>query len=210
VANNANVGLEGSVLNNKIFFEFDVFNNQRKQILIQRAGSTPQSSGITGLLPPVNAGHVENKGWEFRVGYNGRAKDLTFNVSVNGGYSRNKVIFWDENPGVPEHQRATGYSFGTNGFDPLAYLYDGVFRDEKDLADNKLDYKAVEGSLRPGDMKFKDVNGDGKIDGLDAVRLDKQRDPRFTGGLNVNLTYRNFDLSAPRPGRFGWFAVYKL
>jgi hypothetical protein len=172
VANNANIGLEGSVLNNKVFFE-------------------------------VNAGHVENKGWEFRVGYNGRGRDLTYNVSVNGGYARNKVIFWDENPGVPEWQRATGHSVGTNGFDPLAWVYDGVFRDEKDLADNKLNYGPIEGSLRPGDMKFKDINADGKIDALDAVRLDKQRDPRFTGGLNINVNYKNFDLSALIQGALG-------
>ena len=209
VANNANVGLEGTLLNNKVFFEFDVFNNQRKQILIQRAGSTPQSTGITGapginsLLPPVNAGQVENKGWEFRVGYNGKVSDLIFNASVNGGYAKNKVIFWDENPGVPSYQKGTGHSFSTSGFDFLAYQFDGVFKDEADISGNKLDYSAVERNLRPGDMKFKDVNGDSKIDGLDAIRLDKNRDPRFTYGFNLNLTYKNFDLSALFQGATG-------
>jgi TonB-linked SusC/RagA family outer membrane protein len=202
VANNANLGLDGAILNNKITFEFDVFKNVRKQILIARAGSTPQSSGISNLLPPVNEGKLENKGWEFRVGYNGRAsKDLTFNVSVNGGYSKNKILFWDENPGVPAHQRATGYPFGTNGQAFLAYQYDGVFRDAKEIADNKIDYSAATNNLRPGDMKFKDISGvdgkpDGKINNLDQVRLDRTRDPRFTGGLNINVSYKNFDLSA--------------
>ncbi|MCW3082222.1 TonB-dependent receptor [Segetibacter sp.] len=202
VANNANLGLDGAILNNKITFEFDVFKNVRKQILIARAGSTPQSSGISNLLPPVNEGQLENKGWEFRVGYNGRAsKDLTFNVSVNGGYSKNKILFWDENPGVPLHQRATGYPFGTNGQAFLAYQSDGVFRDAKEIADNKIDYTAATNNLRPGDMKFKDVSGpdgkpDGKINNLDQVRLDRTRDPRFTGGLNINVSYKGFDLSA--------------
>lgn len=197
VANNANIGLEGAALNNKITFEFDVFKNVRKQILIARAGSTPQSSGISNLLPPVNEGKLENRGWEFKVGYNGRAsKDLTFNVSVNGGYSKNKILFWDENPGVPEHQRATGHSFGTNGQAFLAYQYDGAFKDAKDIADNKIDYSAATNDLKPGDMKFKDFNGDGKINNLDQVRLDKTRDPRFTGGININVAYKNFDLSA--------------
>ena len=207
VANNANLGLEGTVWNNKVFFEFDVFRNQRKQILIQRLGSTPQSSGIANRLPPVNAGEVENRGWEFRVGYNGRASDLTFNVSVNGGYAKNKVVFWDENPGVPDYQKATGHPFGTNGFAYLAFQYDGVFLDEKDIAANKLDYSAAERNLRPGDMKFKDVNGDGKITDLDAVRLDKTRDPRFTGGLNINLTYKGFDFSALFQGALGGLQI---
>jgi hypothetical protein len=209
VANNANFGIEGGLLNNRIFFEFDVFNNQRKQILINRGGSTPQSSGISTLLPPVNQGHVENKGWEFRVGYNGQVnKDFTFQVSANGGYAKNKIVFWDENPGVPSHQRATGHPSGTSGQAFLAYVYDGVFRDAAEIAGNKIDYSAVETSLRPGDMKFKDISGpdgrpDGKITNLDQTRLDKTRDPRFTGGLNINISYKNFDLSALFQGASG-------
>jgi hypothetical protein len=52
-------------------------------------------------------------------------------------------------------------------------------------------------------MKFKDVNGDGKITDLDAVRLDKTRDPRFTGGININVAYKNFDLSVLFQGLWG-------
>ena len=209
VANNANFGVEGALLNNKIFFEFDYFNNQRKQILIQRLGSTPQSSGISGLLPPVNQGEVENKGWEYRIGYNGQAgRDLTFQVAANGGYSKNKIVFWDENPGVPAHQRATGHTFGTNGQAFLAYEYDGVFRDAAEIAANTIDYSAAEGSLRPGDMKFKDISGpdgkpDGKITALDQIRLDKNRDPRFTYGFTLNMNYKNFDLSLLFQGAVG-------
>ena len=114
---------------------------------------------------------------------------------MNGAYTKNKVVFWDENPGVPEYQKATGHPFGTNGYSYLAFQYDGVFLDEKDLAANKLDYSAAETALRPGDMKFKDVNGDGKITDLDAMRLDKTRDPIFTSGISINVAYKNFDLS---------------
>lgn len=204
VANNANLGLEGTALNNRLSFEFDVFNNQRKKILIARTGSTAQSSGITSLLPPVNEGRVENKGFEFKLGYTGRVRsDFTYNVSVNGGYTKNKVLFWDENPGVPSYQRATDHPFGTSGYAFLAYIYDGVFKDVADITSNKMDYSAATANLRPGDMKFKDMNGDGKINSLDQVRLDRTRDPRFTGGLNINLSYKNFDLSALFQGATG-------
>lgn len=209
VANNANVGLEGTALNNRLSFEFDVFKNQRKKILIARLGSTSQSSGITSLLPPVNEGRVENKGYEFRIGYADRLGDFTYNVSVNGGYTKNKVLFWDENPGVPDYQRATDHPFGTNGYAYLAYVYDGVFKDAAEIASNKLDYSSVTASLRPGDMKFKDIGGgpngkpDGIINSLDQKRLDRTRDPRFTGGVNINLTYKNFDLSALFQGATG-------
>lgn len=209
VANNANIGLEGAMLNNKIFFEFDVFRNQREKMLIARAGSTPQSSGISTRLPPTNLGELENKGWEFRVGYNGQVnRDLTFSVSANGGYSKNKITFWDENPGVPAHQRATGHPFGTSGQAFLVYEYDGVFKDAAEVAANTIDYNSIEKSLRPGDMKFKDISGpdgkpDGKITNLDQVRMDKTRDPKFTGGLNINMAYKNFDLSALFQGAYG-------
>ena len=210
VANNMNLGLEGNILNGRLSFEFDYFVNKRNQILIQKQGSTAQSSGISNLLPPVNLGKVENIGYEFKIGYNGKAGDLTYNVSVNGGYAKNKVIFWDEAPGAPDYQLATGHSFGTSGFDFLAYLYDGVFRDQKDIAVNTLDYSAATSKLLPGDMKFKDINGDGKINGLDRVRIDQNRDPTFTGGINIEMKYKNFDLSILLQGATGGLLLFNV
>jgi TonB-linked SusC/RagA family outer membrane protein len=216
VANNANLGLEGSMLNNRLFFEFDVFKNRREQILIAQEGSTAQSSGISRILPPVNQGRVENKGWEFRVGYNGQvARDLTFTVSANGGYTKNKILFWDENPGVPAHQRATGHVFGTSGQAFLAYEYDGVFKDAAEIAANKIDYSAATGTLRPGDMKFKDISGpegkpDNKINDLDRVRLDKTRDPKFTYGINLNLGIQKFRFVNALSRRHRGIATAKL
>jgi hypothetical protein len=79
----------------------------------------------------------------------------------------------------------------------LLYQYDGVFKDQKDVDANKLDYTGVGGAgkLFPGSMKFKDVNGDGKIDALDRVRSNKNRQPTFQGGFILGLNYKDFDLS---------------
>ena len=204
VSNSTNFGMDGTMLRGKVNFEFDVFFNKRDKALIPQTGSIPASSGITNLLPPVNLGKVNNKGWEFKVGYNGQAGDLTYSVSANGGYAKNKIVFWDEAPGVPEWQRSTGHPFGSNGAAWLAYQYDGVFKDQSEIAGNKIDYSAVGGKdLRPGDMKFKDINGDGKITGDDKVRLDNTRDPTFTGGFSANLQYKNFDLSILFQGATG-------
>lgn len=207
VGNNADVGLEGTMFKGKINFEFDAFLNKRSHMLIH-AGSTPGSSGISGLLPPINAGRLQNKGYEFRVGYNGQAGAFKYSVSVNGGYAKNKILYWDEAVGAPSYQLATGHSIGhtygtTVGPNFLAYEYNGVFLDQKDIAANKLDYSALVGTLRPGDMKFKDINGDGKIDGNDQVRLDKNQDPTFSGGVTMNVQYKNFDLSVLFQGAMG-------
>jgi TonB-linked SusC/RagA family outer membrane protein len=203
VANNMNFGLEGSLMKNKINFEFEYFYNKRDNILIANTGTTPTSSGIAPYLPPVNLGKAENKGWEFKVGYSDQKGDFRYSVSVNGGKFKNKVLFWSENPGVPEYQKFTGKGFGTNGTNFLLYQSDGVFLDEKEIAANTIDYSAATGSLKPGDMKFKDINGDGKINADDRVRSDKNRDPTFTGGLNINLGWKDFDLSILFQGATG-------
>ncbi len=204
VGNSINVGFDAGLLRNRLNIEFDYFVNKRDKALIQQRGSIPQSSGIASLLPPVNLGKVENRGFEFKVGYNDQAGDFTYSISVNGGYAKNKVTFWDEPSGAPDYQRATGHPYGTNGFSFLAYQYDGVFRDQKEIDANTIDYSGVGGAtLRPGDMKFKDVNGDGKITGDDQVRLDQTRDPTFTGGVNISLQYKGFDCSILFQGATG-------
>jgi TonB-dependent starch-binding outer membrane protein SusC len=199
-AENYNIGLDASLLNNKIDVILEYFYNYRSQILIQKTGSTPASSGITTLLPPVNAGKVANRGFEFNVAYNGRAANgLTFRTGINGGYARNKVIFMDEVPGAPDYQRQEGKQIG--GY--LAYKSNGVFLNSAEIDANKLDYTAVTTKLLPGDMKFEDVNGDGKINADDAVRLDKGITPTFNFGATADLKYRGFDLSILFQGATG-------
>jgi len=210
VANNANIGLEGSMLQNKISFELDYFYNKRSKILIQKQGSTAQSSGISSLLPPVNLGRVDNKGYEFRVGYNGNAHEITYNISVNGGYAKNKIVFWDESPNERNYQRSTGSSIGSDGANYLAYIYDGVFRDENDIKSNKINYSAATGSLKPGDMKFRDVDGNDTINAFDRTRLDKNRDPTFTYGISAGMQYKNFELSVLFQGATGGLLLFNV
>lgn len=198
-ANNLNVGLDGTMLNGALTFAFEYFYNKRDQILIQQTGSTPASSGISSLLPPVNAGKVDNKGFEYSVNYNNQSGGLQYSFGVNGGFARNKVVFMDEIPGAPEYQLQEGKPFGAF----LVYESDGVFRDMSEIGDNTLDYSAVTPNLIPGDMKFKDTNGDGAIDADDMVRLDKTGTPTFNFGATMNFQYRNFDLSILLQGATG-------
>jgi TonB-linked SusC/RagA family outer membrane protein len=199
-ANNLNIGLDAGLLNNKIDLTLEYFNNRRDQILIQKTGSTPASSGISSLLPPVNAGKVENKGFEFSVGYNGNAnKDLRFRAGLNGGFAKNKIIFMDEIPGAPDYQRQEGNPISA----PLLYQSDGAFLNAAEIDANQLDYSAVTGQLLPGDMKFVDFNGDGKIDGDDRVRSQKNGTPTFNFGATFDLTWKNFDLAILLQGATG-------
>ncbi len=197
VANNYNIGLDGQLFNGKVNFEFDMFLNRRSSILWQRNASVPQSTGMT--LPAENIGKMENRGFDLNIGYNGSIGELRYNVNVNGGYAKNKILFWDEAAGAPEWQRTTGRMLNAG----LYYIHDGVFRDEAEIAANTLDYSAITNNLRPGDMKFKDYDGDGKITPDDRVRRDKSNIPTFQGGMNIGLQYKNFDLTILFQGAAG-------
>lgn len=196
-ANNLNIGMDGTL--GKIDFTLEYFFNKRDQILIQKTGSTPQSSGINSLLPPVNAGQVDNKGFEFNVIYNGGKGKLRYAAGINGGYAKNEVIFMDEVPGIPDYQKREGKPINAH----LVYESDGVFRDQAEIEANTIDYSSVTGKLIPGDMKFKDVDGDGKITADDQVRLEENTTPKFNFGGTLSLTYGNFDLSMLLQGAAG-------
>ena len=199
-ANNLNFGLDAVLFNNRIDLTLEYFHNLRTQILIQETGSTPASSGITSLLPPVNAGEVENRGFEFNVGYNSNAnKAFQYRFGVNGGYAKNRVNFMDEVPGAPEYQLQEGKPIRAY----LVYESDGVFFDQAEIDNNELDYSNVTGQLLPGDMKFVDQNGDGIINGDDQIRIDDNGVPTFNFGANLSASYRGFDASLLFQGATG-------
>ena len=197
VANNYNLGFDGRMWDGKVNFTLDLFLNKRSSILWRRNASVPQTTGMS--LPAENIGEVENRGWDFQLGYNNQFGDLMFSASVNGGYAKNKIVFWDEAPGAPEWQRSTGRMINAG----LYYEYDGVFATQEEIDNNTIDYSAITNNLRPGDMKYKDYDGDGAITPDDQVRRDKTTQPTFQGGLNLNFQYKDFDLSVLFQGAAG-------
>lgn len=192
VANNSNIGLEGVLFGGKVSFEFDYFNNIRSQMLIARSGSIPLTAGFTP--PRENLGKLRNRGVDFLVSYNGQAGELSYSIGVNGGYSQNKILFWDEAPGFDPWQTSTGRPVGSN----LFYNAIGVFRDQA-----AVDAYPHWPGARPGDIIFEDYNEDGVIDGRDRVRQEYNNIPRFQGGLSLNANYKGFDLAVLFQGATG-------
>ncbi|MCE7055988.1 TonB-dependent receptor [Algoriphagus sp. AGSA1] len=197
IANNSNLGFEGQFLQGKLFFEFDLFYNKRTNILWRKNASVPQSTGLT--LPAENIGEVENKGFDLNLGVRGGKGEFQYSASVNGGYAKNSILFWDESPGAPEWQMSTGKPMNTN----LVYQYDGVFRDQQEIDAETLDYSAITNNLRPGDMKYRDYDGDGKITPDDRVRMDNNNIPLFQGGVNLTANWKGFDLTVLIQGAAG-------
>ncbi len=192
VANQTDIGFDAQMLEGKLKLEGDYFYNLRTNILTQRNASVPQSTGLT--LPPENIGEVVNQGFEFVIGYGDKAGDFVYNISLNGGYAKNKIKFWDETPGIPEYQQTTGHPMNSS----LYYQAIGIFKDQA-----SVDAYPHWVGARPGDIIFKDVNEDGKIDGLDQVRDYRSNIPLYTTGLNIDLTYRNFYATVLLQGAFG-------
>ncbi|MEO6328810.1 MAG: TonB-dependent receptor, partial [Ginsengibacter sp.] len=199
-AKNYNIGLDATLFNNKVDLILEYFNNKRDRILIQNLASTPGSAGISDFLPPVNGGELENKGFEFSVAYNSKiGKDFQFKVGVNGGYAKNKVIVLDEKPGNPDYQLQKGKPLDAY----LVYKYAGVFKDQSEIDKNTIDYSSGPGKLKPGDMKFEDINGDNKITQDDQIRLDKNLIPTLNFGATIDLRYKGFELNILFQGATG-------
>lgn len=205
---NFNIGIEGRTLNNRLNFELDYFFNKRSNILWKRNASIPQSAGLT--LPAENIGKVNNQGFDFRLDWNDRiGNDFFYNLTLTGGFSQNKIKFWDEAAGSPEWQRSTGHMTGTD----LYYIFDGVFKDWDEInnKDNRPNYDGIttESGLKPGDMKFKDIDGDGRITPNDRKRFNRTDIPKWNIGLNMFFQYKNFDLTLLWQGAFdAWTRVY--
>lgn len=192
VANQSNIGFDATLLNKKLTVSADVFYNVRSRILWQASAVIPTSTGMT--LPPQNIGKVSNKGFEYSISYHGNAGDFAYDISTNGSYAKNEIQFAFDTPGIPDYQLSKGMPMNAE----LAYVVIGVFKDDAAVAASPHWAGA-----RPGDLIFKDVNNDGTIDGLDRVRDSRTNMPRFIGGLNANLYYKQFDLSILFQGTVG-------
>lgn len=192
VANQSNIAFEAQMFDGKLAFGMDFFYNKRTKILVKRELSVPQFTGIN--LPDENIGEVENKGIDFDITYRGNVGGLRYSIMANGGYAKNKIVYWDESPGILPHQRKTGYPIGTE----LYYKAIGIYKNQAEI-----DAGPHWPGARPGDVIFEDVKKDDKIDASDMIRSDKNQIPRFTGSFGVSLNYKDFDFTMMFQGAAG-------
>lgn len=150
--------------------------------------------------PWVNAGKVQNKGFEFNVAYNGRKNDFTYNVYGNFSTIKNEVLALGAgNEAIYGSTYAGSNITRTIVGEPMAHFYgfktDGIFKTN----DEAKNYKNSEGVIYQkdavaGDVKFVDVNGDGVIDGEDKTNIGNGF-PKFSYGFGFDGEYKGFDLS---------------
>lgn len=193
VANQFDIGIEGEVLDNRLLFEIDYFDYLRTDILTFRNASVPRSSGLD--LPRENIGEVDSWGFDGSITWRSEvSNNFLYNIKLNGGYATNEIKFWDEPPGAPAWQQSTGAKMNTG----LFYDVIGVFQDQSDV-DNYPSWP----DARPGDLIFRDVNGDGQITDEDRIRIDRNNIPEWTGGITLEAAYKQFDFSVFFQGAAG-------
>ncbi|MBS1667267.1 MAG: TonB-dependent receptor [Bacteroidetes bacterium] len=182
-----NLAVDGSLLDNKLSFTFEVFHQRRDNILAPPNASIPLYTGI--VLPDENIGIVDNKGWEAQLSYKGQANKLGYFISGNITYAKNKVVYMDEIlGGRPAYQALTGHPVGSY----LLYNAIGIYQSSSDISSSPTNNLT---GVVPGDLKFKDVNKDGVIDQNDQTVKDLTSIPQIVYGANIALNYMNFDLS---------------
>ena len=206
VSTKANIGLEIGLFN-ALNLTVDVFTENRDNIL-RRRGTIPNLNGLPiSAIPPVNIGVVENKGFEAELNYKKFInKDFSILARANVGFARNKQTFADE-PLLPSsfayQYRQTGYRIGQ----PFGYIVDRFFTSTQDISSSPVQNVGAHES-RPGDLKFKDLNGDGKVDDKDQGPIGYANIPEYQFGGALSVNYKNFDISALIQGVSNIYNLY--
>lgn len=178
------------VLFDQLNITFDYFHDVRDRILMARA-SWPGMLGYWGSLPWSNIGEVENHGFEVSVNWSKQfGKDWMVDFRGNFTYNQNKYKYVDE-PAYPYvWQTKTGKPLNTL----TGYVAEGLFANQEEI-DNWADQSQLGANIMPGDVKYRDINGDGQITTEDQVLLSPYNGtPRIQYGFGLNVSYKNFDL----------------
>ncbi len=193
-------GIDLGIWHDKLNLTVDYFIKRTSDMLIPVPLPLIGGSAST---PYVNAGKVENKGLEFELNYANNDHKLKYNVSVNFATLANKVLSLSNGEPIPGGRIDNGiYATLTTVGHPIGsfYLYqmEGIFQNTAEIIGS-----AYQGNyIRPGDVKFKDVNGDGVINEKDRTFLGSAI-PKYTFGTTANVEYKNFDLSVFFQGTYG-------
>jgi TonB-linked SusC/RagA family outer membrane protein len=198
-ATKQNLGMELKLFEDKFGIVVDVFKENRKDILVIERGLLPDIFGTTSIAPAVNVGVVENKGYEVELNWKEQKnKDFGFTLNVNMSYTKNKIIYQEEPPRNQPYQYRTGQSV----LQPFGYKYDRFFNQaDLDFVNLNKANGTIENvpnflrNLKPGDLIYKDLNGDKEINIDDQTAIGFPDYPMYNFGINLNVNVKNFDFN---------------
>jgi TonB-dependent starch-binding outer membrane protein SusC len=201
----SNVGLDLGLFDNRLTFSAEYYSRLTDGLILNQ----PISPSLGFTQPtPANVGSMRNTGWEFQAGYRKVKGDFRWNVNANLGWVRNNVESFGADIKTPLFDGANA----DYGGDPLTitrpgspvqtffgWQVDGIFQNQSEIdrlnaadGNDKTPYQSS--ATKPGDIRFKDVDGNGVVDVDDRVELGSFL-PDFTYGANLDLNYKNFDFT---------------
>ncbi|MBO9619929.1 MAG: TonB-dependent receptor [Niabella sp.] len=191
-AGKTNFGIDAQFLNNKLSITADYFVEKETRIMIQP--ELPYTMGIRFPDMPISA--VRNKGYELSVGFSDHVGGFNYSITGIVTEAHNNVLAKGEAKKLFDYQMSTGRPLDA----VFGLVAEGLFRNQ-----NEIDNSPTQtfGVVKPGDIKYRDINKDGVIDDYDRVYLGTNADPTFQYGINLNLQYKGVDLNALLTGQGG-------
>lgn len=193
-----NLGFDATLFSNKLNVSFSWFNRITKDLL-----AVPPITGLRGdaLAPFENIMEFSNKGIELELGYNNRIGAIGYDVGFNIATYRNNVNYISNDTAA----HIDGNAYAPTAFSltrsvvsmPVStfygYIQDGIFQSADDYTKYGVAHNGLTAATAAGHFKFRDINGDKKIDDKDRTYIGNPH-PKFMYGFNLNLTYKSFDL----------------
>ena len=186
----------------KLGFTFEYYTRYRTNMVQSLPNYLfPLTTGRVELgTPEENYGKIKAYGWDMSISHNNRVGKFNYYANLNFGWSRDKIVDNGDESNLPEYQRRKGHSSGDQRM--LESL--GFFTSQEEI-----DNWAKQGynnniDLAPGDIKYKDQNGDGRIDNKDQIWYKNAAFPDLTGSLSLGGSYKNFHFSMMFNGIFGY------
>jgi hypothetical protein len=179
-----------NILNNTIQFTADWFTENRDNILANR-GTVPAIVGAT--LPAYNLGKMKNSGFEGDFTYRNHVMGFNYWVKANYTYAHNVIEYMDEVTRKYAYQYGTGLRYGQY----FGLVADGFYNTWAEVNDPNRPVVAMQNNkIQPGDIKYKDINGDGIIDSDDWGPIGYSNFPEKVFGLSFGADFKGFDFSA--------------
>lgn len=202
-----NISVEAGFFDNKLNTTITWFNKNTRDMLVP---APEMDLHGTATIPDRNIGQLNNKGWEVEVGYQGGNHGFRYNVSANASFIKNEVTkLYDPSSyiGSTPYGRQGVEISRTYVGQPLASYYgwktNGIYQTVDDIKnDANVAHDPNRDKIKPGDVRFLDINGDGIVDDKDRVNLGSPN-PKMVYGIQASGSYKGFDLSLSFAGVSG-------
>lgn len=184
------LGFDAQLFKNSITISANYFNELRKNIL-----TNPINPAILGLATyRVNDGESRLRGFEGSIDFTKQLGEVTLSLGGNYTLANNKILRINESAGLADYQKQAGHNIGSvTDFGKLMLISDGIFKSQEEIDNSPVQRFA--GKLQPGDIKYKDINGDNVIDNYDRIMTDYNDTPNAYYGFHIGAKYKSFDFS---------------